>query len=137
MREIKFRAWDIRKSEMVYDALQLSETRQLITVNAPYFNSQFSFFDGCKWMQFTGFKDKNGKDIYDGDILATSNNHPEYDLWDKDFWGTTQVFWNDDGFWDYTNWKMELDNNDSVFCKEFTEVIGNIHQNPELLRLPE
>lgn len=70
----KYRAWDIRKSEMIYDAIQLSETGQLVTVNAPYFNSPFSFFDGCIWMQHTTLFDKNKKDIYEGD-LCLRNGH--------------------------------------------------------------
>lgn len=70
----KYRAWDIRKSEMVYDALELSETGQLVTVNAPYFNSPFSFFNGCIWMQHTTLFDKNKKDIYEGD-LCLRNGH--------------------------------------------------------------
>ena len=69
MRELKFRAWDIKNNKMVYDALTLAETKQLVTVNEEHFNSPFSFFDGCKWMQFTGCKDSDEIDIYEGIYL--------------------------------------------------------------------
>lgn len=65
----EFRAWDIRKNTMVYDALNLSPTGQLVTVNPDYFNSPFSFFDGCVWMQYSTLNDKDGIKIFAGDVI--------------------------------------------------------------------
>lgn len=67
----KYRAWDIRNAKMVYDALVLTETGQLVTVNAEHFNSPFSFFDGCIWMEITGVDDNNGRMAYESDIVKT------------------------------------------------------------------
>lgn len=62
----KYIAWDFRNNKMVLDAVVLTETNQLVTVNANYFNSPFSFFDGCAWLKFTGLLDMNKKEIYEG-----------------------------------------------------------------------
>ena len=74
MKNYKYRAWDIKKNEMVYDALKLSGTNQLVSVNAEYFNSPFSFFDGCIWMIFTEYLDDNAQEIYEGDLIKIKND---------------------------------------------------------------
>jgi uncharacterized phage protein (TIGR01671 family) len=129
----EYRAWDIRNSKMVENALQLSETGQLVTVNADYFNSPFSFFDGCKWMRCTGLIDRTGKKIFDGDILNVYS-------FDK-IYRRVFVYYNsnaamyqvkcviDDEKIDI-NWLFHL------VTMEYrqVEVIGNIYKNPELLK---
>lgn len=65
------RAWDVRHKKMVYDALQTMETQQLVTVNAEYFNSPFSFFDGCKWMLYCGVSDMEKNELCEADIVQS------------------------------------------------------------------
>ena len=68
-RPMKYRAWDIRNKVMVPNACVLSPTRNLVTVNEEHFNSPFSFFDGCIWLQFVGYTDDNDVEVYEGDFL--------------------------------------------------------------------
>lgn len=127
----EFRAWDIRNSKMVYDALRIFETGELVTVNAPYFNSQFSFFDGCKWMQFTGKLDKNKKKIFAGDILQGNV------LMDGGNRETMigVVLYN----FELACFELVCDDGNTTSTiysgneNQYREVIGNIYENNELL----
>lgn len=88
--------------------------------------------------QCTGLKDKNGELIYEGDILATSNKDPRYDRWEPEDWGYTVVYWNKkDLCFAGTKWFIDGPEEESVFNAEFVEVVGNVHQNPELLEEEE
>lgn len=114
MREIKFRAWyqekmcDVTNISMWQG--QVSTLRVKPTGSGEYAAS----ITDTPIMQYTGLTDKNGKEIYEGDLVrmfADSLNGEE----------TVEVKWRKEGFWEYFN---GFDN-----C----EVIGNIHENPELL----
>jgi uncharacterized phage protein (TIGR01671 family) len=66
-------------------------------------------------MQYTGIKDKNGVEIYEGDILK----------WNAKEWGCE--------FNEVVEWDFDLLNARKYDWAEWCEVIGNIHENPELL----
>lgn len=122
MREIKFRAWDKSFKEM----------RQLIGFTYPNKSNIDTYTEDNSYrnmkedtiiMQFTGLKDKNGKEIYEGDIIRyiTPNG---YKVIYKVQWnsGLCAFTVNDDE--DYLN----------LVDEEKFEVIGNIYENPKLMK---
>lgn len=120
-REIKFRAWDSDDKTMWY--MEKLESDQLPNEVLSVFLDEYY---GCDLMQYTGIKDKDGKEIYEGDIVS----RPKYNL--------TYVV-----VFDEKNAGFELkripDKSALTFMElrafeEKTEVIGNIYQNPELLK---
>ena len=83
--------------------------------------------------QFIGLTDVNGKDIYEGDILATSSM-----MYGDKVTDYLKVEWREDYVGFYCGEKplyaclSEWDN-DIKFAQTFPEIIGNVHTNPELL----
>ena len=122
-REIKFRAWDgksIMKELPAYlEPHDLNET----------INSMVN--EGIILMQYTGIKDKNSKEIYEGDICKLIFAGGNFEYIAKICWGGlgwTERCIKDSGTNMGGYWPMTI----FEFFKE-CEVIGNIYENPELL----
>lgn len=122
MRKIKFRAWHIEEHKM-YSVYELDIFRSWI-YGARRGKSRGDWWSNWKLMQFTGLRDKNGKEIYDGDIL----NHP--DRFSED---TLVIEWVYDRWSIVEYYKGEV-NHMADYKFYDCEIIGNIHENPELLK---
>lgn len=81
--------------------------------------------DEIELMQSTGLRDKNGKEIFEGDILF---GHAGEDFWEVVEFDTEEGKWIRRDIW--YNSKLDLSENN-----EFMEIIGNIYENPELLEV--
>jgi uncharacterized phage protein (TIGR01671 family) len=114
MREIKFRAWDKENNKWVID-IGLSTT---FIDNKDIVNLESR---GFEVMQFTGLKDKNGKEIYEGDIFKSKKGK----IFEVIFQDGTYAFGNSKkGYYLLGSFDIK---------KEELEVIGNIYKNKELL----
>jgi len=133
MRAIKFRGM-ILEEEWVYGNLSIL-TQKVNNVEAGHYISNsiglpFAYKVRAKTVgQFTGLLDKNGKEIYEGDVYRNPNSI-----------GTTKVIFKDGAFMgQYISHEKDLRNTDiydaySAFpINPWCEVIGNIYENPELL----
>lgn len=70
MRELKFRAWDTNRKKMVdMDYFECHKFGFRLLRQKPTDPDAIDWSDGFEIMQFTGLKDKNGKEIYEGDIV--------------------------------------------------------------------
>ncbi len=103
MREIKFRAW--LNGQMTYDLQN---------------HYEWEFRDKYTLTQFTGLFDRNGKEIYEDDIIDFAGLKP------------IKIIWKENGF------KSSMHGSEPIHLTQeglsvFAEVIGNIYENPELL----
>lgn len=127
-REIKFRIFD-KYTKIMSKPFEISELTDwdIIWSDRFYDQDEVSFCD-LIWMQFTGLKDRNGTEIYEGDIIQI--NHPfrrrKY---------TGKVFFSDGQFNGEGFYFSHYDTPNNCFSEglEYIEVIGDIYQNPELL----
>ena len=129
-REIKFRAWDEKKGRMVnvgekrmvedfHSGMEMEVETQSFYILSVYPDTL---------MQYTGLKDRNGVEIYEGDVVRWWWDHipePHYGPNAVVRFGT--IYEGDDH--DRTGWVV-----DDCFVDEKCEVIGNIYENANLLR---
>ena len=150
-REIKFRAWDDKNKKwllgydypnlggfsMYGECVLMGEWGNLVT--SFMFEKDGKKSSDLKLMQFTGLKDKNGKEIYEGDICnyhVTPHSAPPSTI-------PFLIVFNIDGFQGCNLRKTKTDFVNGTYLKQperfnyrdwkKLEVIGNIHENQELL----
>ena len=124
MTEIKFRAWDKQWKSIVRVTMILFNTNEIdFESNAGEPKSLEHF----ELMQFTGLKDKNGKEIYEGDII---NGLVVTYLGDSNAGLGMNAGWylQRDDFESWVELECRCNENENNY-----EIIGNIYENPELL----
>lgn len=114
-REIKFRTWDKDHSNM----LPVTTIQRIAEWGG--------ILNDLIFMQYTGLKDKNGTEIYEGDILASTPNT---------YYEPREIVW----FEHEARFGIRADEDEdhtmlnAYYAKTEYEVIGNIYENPELLK---
>jgi uncharacterized phage protein (TIGR01671 family) len=147
MREIKFRAW-IKKESRMAEVQNLSQNGKSIVVDDSDMDGAYNRHFGkekYELMQYTGLKDKNGKEIYEGDIIAGYKGDfvhnvigvVKYCGLSFVFEGTTEENRYEisggkgNNYWRYTV------TNSSVKELPEIEIIGNIYEHPHLINAKE
>jgi uncharacterized phage protein (TIGR01671 family) len=129
MREIKFRAWNEKNKRMLdlsahifFTAdgdLCFSENREHYIDSYPTSEDE-DLQEEYKIMQYTGLKDINGKEIYEGDIVKAFDK-------EKQRYYNQEIIYDEYGY-------FAKDKDDMWLIDPDDEIIGNIYQNPELLK---
>lgn len=122
MREIKFRAWD-KEIEKMYPVLEIDFVEEWVRMYSKITGRHCNHLDDLVLMQFTGLEDKNGVEIYEGDIVHFKT------LRGKEYIGKVKSYEDAASFFVVVK-EHYMECLDAVYD---LEVLGNIYENKELL----
>ena len=124
MREIKFRVWDTKSKNWIQNDVVIRLNGRIVEVS---YGELMGEETGCILQQYTGLKDKNDREIYEGDIIICHPDSQEKCI----------VDWSPDGIW----WATDLIQpperelyGQELYMYPKCQVIGNILENPDLLK---
>ena len=131
----KFRAWDTTKKEMFKDTFAITESGQVVVVDqsSVFVSPDYVFVDNLVIMQSTGIFDRNGKEIFEGDVLTDGDvisdikYHQTLGFYMIGKYGFSVPFGQ--------GVDVEYFEEFAVHVSKTFEVIGNIYENPELLEV--
>lgn len=152
----KFRAWDTTNKEMFKDTFAITESGQVVTVEQGFVTDtpEYVFVDNLVVMQSTGLVDKNGMEIFEGDILKFNDEWNDY-CYEGYVDGTIEginfveierettcftfgKFQTSESSLLYFMRDEYLSFKDLITDKKFEfEIVGNVYENPELLEVTE
>ena len=121
MITIKFRAWD--KERKHFNHFELDNDAGFYDIFYRAEKSKYCAKDS-DWMQYTGLKDKNGKEIYEGDIVKVVTKDFDY----PDVVNKGKVIF------EKGHWLIMGNEEYYLYGQDEIEIIGNIYENPELLK---
>ena len=125
MREIKFRAWH-KEEKIIGEVLCIDILhKEIFFSNEDVDCYEHTDFKDIELMQYTGLKDKNNKEVYEGDIVKLRANHGIGVIKYYDEWGAFVV--------EYIK-PRSLTVLGMNYYKEDIEILGNIYKNPELIK---
>ena len=133
MRDIRFRAWLQHEKEMS-EVLVLDNQEEKVFVVRKDGAAGWRMFAEVELVQYTGLKDKNGTEIYDGDYIRYSARTINGSI----FTHVCRVFQHESGTWrieGYHEDNHSYETKGTVYAAHLIcEVIGNIYENPELAK---
>jgi len=141
MRKIKFRAWASNDNYPEGKMFYPGDKTFAVTFFGDVIHSSKSdgseycwariAFNGLKLMQYTGLKDKDGNEIYEGDILQADNSEVGWCVYHNGCFS----WFNGASHWHLLKQAHDSQPYDSIIKKcDDIEVIGNIYENPELMK---
>ena len=126
MREIKFRAW-VKDRKAIFEVILIDYVSKKVTYiverTGHLLNIRHDKFNDIELMQYTGIKDKDNKEIYEGDILFESFGERYYKVVFEN--GSFRAEFKGD----FEEYSFDLIDVVAQSC----EVIGNIHENSKLM----
>lgn len=133
-KEIKFRAWNKKDKVMVDVAAMNFGPSGLWSLIEYAYDAELQLADNYELMQYTGMNDKNGREIYEGDILYFGSVWcvgDEYDPREEEHTGLVEYRP------DYASYVVNCNGKiyplEQLISFDGYSVQGNVHENPELL----
>lgn len=130
MKKLKFRAW-VGSENTDFINMPSHYEYDITLVNGKYASVEAGWdiqgtYENVPVEQYTGLKDNNGKEIYEGDIVRCWNGLDYLD---------GSVKWSENSAAYFVKYfeKKDCFDEDDWLCDCYCEVIGNVHENPELL----